>query len=98
MSCPIRTLTPLAQDILRKTQQHHREYYATPTNPPIHSHPSGTPYPSDIDITTTQRLGKKNLCIVRVPQREVVCYNLTKIGATRDSDLIAGKTVCRWKL
>ena len=40
-----------------------------------HTHPNGTPYPSDIDKKTTSRLKKSYLIIGLVPTREVVVYS-----------------------
>lgn len=39
-----------------------------------HTHPNGTPEPSDIDIRTTARHKKKYLAIGLVPQNEVIVW------------------------
>jgi hypothetical protein len=45
-----------------------------------HTHPRGTPQPSEADINTTTQLGKRFLCIGLVPNKEVICYDLQMGG------------------
>lgn len=40
-----------------------------------HTHPMGTPEPSQADINTTKRLGKHWLLIGLVPSREVIGFH-----------------------
>lgn len=40
-----------------------------------HTHPNGTPYPSETDKKTTNRLNKQYMFIGLVPTREVVVYS-----------------------
>ena len=48
-----------------------------------HTHPRGTPAPSELDKRTTKRFGKELLAIGLVPSREVVVFhagdNFTKM-------------------
>ena len=39
-----------------------------------HTHPNGTPFPSDIDRNTTHKLKKRFLIIGLVPNREIVVF------------------------
>lgn len=47
-----------------------------------HTHPNGTPYPSDVDKVTTAKWKKRFLIIGLVPTNEVVVYS-AKDGFTK---------------
>ena len=40
-----------------------------------HTHPNGTPFPSDVDIKTTKRMGKRFLIIGLVPTNEIIIFS-----------------------
>jgi len=52
------------------------EYYSIGENYTFHTHPRGTPQPSEQDIETTKKLNKEWLMLGLVPQKKVVGVNL----------------------
>ncbi len=46
-----------------------RDYYT------FHTHPHGKITPSGMDIQTSERLGKKLMCIGLAPSGKIVCYD-----------------------
>ncbi len=103
-ACPAVSLASVAQEAITKTREclsrenptdtNTCEYYNIGENHTLHTHPRGTPVPSDVDIDTTTKLNKEWLCLALVPQKKVICTNI-KTQAKCEHDLF--KEDDEWK-
>ena len=62
--------------MIEMTAQTGKEYYTVFEDGTYHTHPQGIKYPSNVDMATGNKLGLPKLCIGRVPQKEVWCWNV----------------------
>lgn len=87
--CPY-NLSETARKIIAKTKASGgKEFYAETDQAFIHSHPNGVEQLSDVDIETHRKHNKPIACIALVPQKQVVCYNITKNKV---------EPTCKWQL
>jgi proteasome lid subunit RPN8/RPN11 len=87
--CPV---IPEAQEMIERSKKYMAEKHPSDTNDAevaskghnytYHTHPRGTPTPSEPDLATTKALGKQYLCIGQVPQNKVICYDMNTGGVS----------------